>query len=286
VRVARDGSVEVLSAVQDIGGGIRTALAQIVAEELGVSPQDVTVRIGDTAWPPGPASGGSVTTGSISPAARNAAYKAKREVYAQAARALGSTPEALAATTPLRVAASRMRTDVTAQAARSDDYGGFDGRRGRGIGGYGGVQFAEVEVDVETGVARVERVVAVHDCGRPINPLAIESQIHGGIIQGLSYALYENRVLDRKSGAMLNANFETYKIAGSREVPRIEIHLIEEYRGRSSTDAGGIGEPATVATAGAIANAIHNATGARVRELPMTPERVLAALARAKEATR
>ena len=290
VRIARDGSVEVLSAVQDIGGGIRTALAQIVAEELGVRPQDVVVRIGDTMWPPGPPSGGSVTTGSISPAARNAAFKAKREVYAQAARALGSPPEALAQSMSLRAAAAKMRIDcVTAQATRADDYGGFAGHgahRGRGIGGYGGVQFAEVVVDVETGIVKVERVVAVHDCGRPINPLAIEGQIHGGIIQGLSYALYEDRVLDRKSGVMLNANFETYRIAGAREVPRIEVHLIEEYRARSSTDAGGIGEPSTVATAAAIANAVYNATGARVRELPMTPERVLASLVRRKENAR
>jgi xanthine dehydrogenase YagR molybdenum-binding subunit len=85
---------------------------------------------------------------------------------------------------------------------------------------------------------------------------------------------------------MLNANFESYKIAGAREVPRIEVHLIEEYRGRSSTDAGGIGEPATVATAAAVANAVYNATGARVRELPMTPERVLSALAPSKETSR
>jgi xanthine dehydrogenase YagR molybdenum-binding subunit len=290
VRVGRDGSVEVLSAVQDIGGGIRTALAQVVAEELGVRPQDVVVRIGDTSYPPGPASGGSVTTGSLTPAARNAAFKAKREVYTQAARALQVAPEQLAQSMPLRTAAAKMRIDqVTAQATRSDDYGGFvqgRGRRGMGIGGYGGVQFAQVAVDVETGVVKVERVVAVHDCGRPINPLAIESQVHGGIIQGLSYALYEDRVLDRKSGTMLNANFETYKIAGAREIPTIEVHLIEEYRGRSSTDAGGIGEPATVATAAAVANAVHNATGVRVRELPMTPARVLAALSGRREATR
>ena len=148
-----------------------------------------------------------------------------------------------------------------------------------GIGGYGGVQFAEVAVDTETGVMKVERVVAVHDCGRPINPLAVESQINGGIIQGLSYALYENRVLDRRSGWMVNANLEQYKIAGPREIPRIEVHLIEEYRGRSSTDAGGIGEPATIPTAAAIANAVYNATGVALRELPMTPDRVLAALA-------
>ena len=290
VRIGRDGSVEVLSAVQDIGGGIRTALAQVVAEELGIRAQDVTVRIGDTSYPPGPASGGSVTTGSITPAARNAAFLARREVYAQAARAASSTPEALMGSMPLRAAAAKLRTEqITAQATRSDDYGGFvqgRGRRGMGIGGYGGVQFAEVAVDVETGRVQVERVVAVHDCGRPINPLAIEGQIHGGIIQGLSYALYENRVLDRKSGSMLNANLETYKIAGAREIPKIEVRIIEEYRGRSSTDAGGIGEPATVATAASIANAVYNATGVRVRELPMTPERVLAALAHRTEVKR
>jgi xanthine dehydrogenase YagR molybdenum-binding subunit len=290
VRIGRDGSVEILSAVQDIGGGIRTALAQVVAEELGIRVGDVTVRIGDTSYPPGPASGGSVTTGSITPAARNAAFRAKREVYAQAARAMSTTPEALMASTPLRAAAAKLRTEqITAQASRSDDYGGFvqgKGRRGMGIGGYGGVQFAEVAVDVETGRVQVERVVAVHDCGRPINPLAVESQIHGGIIQGLSYALYENRVLDRRSGVLLNGNFETYKIAGAREIPKIDVRIIEEYRGRSSTDAGGIGEPATVATSAAVANAVYNATGVRVRELPMTPARVLAALARKTEVTR
>ena len=289
VRISRDGSVEVFSSVQDIGSGIRTVLAQVVAEELGMKPQQITVRIGDTHWPAGPGSGGSVTTGSITPAARNAAFKAKMELYAQAARSLGTTPAALMASASVPATAAKLRTaQVAARASRSDDYGGFatKTRRGAGIGGYGGVQFAEVAVDVETGVVKVERVVAVHDCGRPMNPLTARSQIHGGIIQGLSYALYENRVLDRKSGVMLNANFESYKIAGAREIPSIDVHIIEEYRGRSSTDAGGIGEPSTVATAAAIGNAVYNAIGVRVRDLPMTPARVLAALAHSKEVSR
>jgi xanthine dehydrogenase YagR molybdenum-binding subunit len=140
------------------------------------------------------------------------------------------------------------------------------------------VQFSEVAVDTETGIIRVERVVAVHDCGRPVNPLAVESQINGGVLQGISYALYENRILDRNTGLMVNPNLEQYKIAGSRETPQIEAILIEEYLGRNSTDAGGIGEPATVPTAAAVANAVYNATGARMRDLPMTPARVLAAL--------
>jgi xanthine dehydrogenase YagR molybdenum-binding subunit len=309
VRITRDGSVELMSGVQDIGGGIRTALAQVVAEELGLRPQDVTVRIGDTSFPAGPASGGSVTTGSITPPTRNAAHKVKQQLVEQIAQAFSTTPDRVVLkggqvliydTDPkredgdrqgrfykaapvkilsFRQAASKLQTEqIAARADRSKDYSTVgEGAAGRRII-YGGVQFAEVVVDTETGVIKVERVVAVHDCGRPLNPLALESQINGGILQGISYALYEDRVLDRQTGRMVNANLEQYKIAGSRETPKIESIIIEEYVGRSSTDAGGIGEPSTIPTAAAVANAVYNATGVRLRELPMTPARVLAAL--------
>ena len=292
VRILRDGSVEALSGVQDIGTGVRTVLAQVVAEELGLEAADITVRIGDTSFPPGPGSGGSCTTTSITPAARNAAFKAGRAFLAEVARSFGAPAESLelergkvvmdGRAISFRQAAARMRTEqVSATTTRSEDYGGWDGGKssfGLGIGGYGGVQFASVAVDTETGIIRVERVVAVQDCGRPLNPLALESQVNGGVLQGISYALYENRVLDRGRGIMLNANFEQYKILGSRESPAIEVLFLEQYRARSSTDAGGIGEPATIATAAAVANAVYNAAGVRVRELPMTPARVLAAL--------
>jgi xanthine dehydrogenase YagR molybdenum-binding subunit len=295
VRITRDGSVELYSAVQDIGTGIRTALAQVVAEELGLRPHEIAIRIGDTRYPQGPASGGSKTTGSITPAARNAAHAAKQKLLEQIAPGLSATPDQIVLAggkvqvnagerkvLSFKEAAARLRTEeVGARASRSDDYGGFiegKGRNRAGIGGYGGVQFAAVAVDTETGIVKVERVVAVHDCGRPINPLALESQINGGVLQGMSYALYENRILDRHTGRMVNANLEQYKIAGAREAPAIEAVILEEYRGKSSTDAGGIGEPAIVPTAAAIANAVYNAVGVRVRELPMTPARVLAAL--------
>ena len=302
VRITRDGSVEVLSGVQDIGGGIRTALAQVVAEELGLRVADITMRIGDTNFPQGTASGGSKTTGSITPAARNAAYQAKRQMLQQVAPALGVDADALvmrdgkvfvkadpAKSLTFKAAAAKLRTEqIAARTSRSDDYGGFIGksqsRNRAGLGGYGGVQFAAVAVDVETGIVKVERVVAVHDCGRPLNPLALESQINGGVLQGISYALYENRVLDRHTGTMMNANLDQYKILGARETPMIDVILIEEYRGRNSTDAGGIGEPSTIPTAGAVANAVYNAIGVRVRELPMTPARVLAALAQQRGA--
>jgi xanthine dehydrogenase YagR molybdenum-binding subunit len=140
------------------------------------------------------------------------------------------------------------------------------------------VQFAEVTVDTETGVVKVVRIVAVHDCGRPINPKLVESQVYGGVIQGVSYALYEERHLDRASGQQLNANIDQYKMVGSYEVPTIEVHIIEQLGGHSSTDARGVAEPANVATAAAIANAFYNATGKRIRTLPLTPANVLAAL--------
>ena len=178
-----------------------------------------------------------------------------------------------------------------AQAVRGDDYGGFAGAAASTAAWASAATAAcsspRSRSTSRPGVVKVERVVAVHDCGRPINPLAVESQIHGGIIQGLSYALYENRVLDRSSGWMLNANFETYKIAGAREIPRIEVHLIEEYRGRSSTDAGGIGEPATVATAGGGGQRRAQRDGrARTRAADDARARARRRSSRSKEATR
>jgi xanthine dehydrogenase YagR molybdenum-binding subunit len=296
VRISRDGSVEVLSSVQDIGTGIGTVLAQVVAEELGLRPDEIRVRIGDTEFPAGPPSYGSMTTASITPAARNAAHQALQMLFRAVADSLAVTPDQLAArngritvagearSMGFREAASKLRTErISAVASRSDDYGGF----GRKFGDMasarnhlGGVQFAEVSVDTETGKVRVERVVAVQDCGRPINPLQIESQVQGGVLQGISYTLFEQRIIDRHSGHVLNADLEHYKIVGPRETPEIDVVLLENYQGQSSTDAYGIAEPSNIATAPAIANAVYNAIGVRVRQLPMTPAAVLSALGR------
>lgn len=297
VRVMRDGSVEVRSSVQDLGTGIRTVLAQVVAEELGLRAEDITVRIGDSMFPAGPGSGGSKTTPSITPAARNAAYRVKQQMLEQVAPVLKAQASELAMrdgrifvakepgkAIPFRDAAKRLRTEqIAVTASRPDDYGGFEnkGEEGSGVtkGKIGGVQFVEVAVDTEIGLVKVERIVAVHDCGRPINPTQIESQINGGLIQGMSYALYERRHLDERNGIMLNADLQFYKIAGAREIPLIDVILVEEYLGRTSTDAMGIAEPANIATAAAIANAVYNATGVRMYELPMSPKRVLSAFA-------
>jgi xanthine dehydrogenase YagR molybdenum-binding subunit len=287
VRVHKDGSVEVLSAVQDLGTGIKTVMAQILAEQFGLPPSSVAVKIGDTNYPVGPNSGGSVTTASLTPAVRDAAWQAAQKFLASVAPALGVQPGDLALSNGMvrsasgkfqpiafREAAARMDSDqVSAQARRIRDYAP------KKYDTYGGVDVAEVAVDTETGRIHVKHILAVHDCGRPMNLAQLVSQINGGVIQGISYALFENRLLDPNYGIMVNSNLDKYKIAGSCEIPRIDVQIAESYIGQSSTDASGIGEPGgIIATPAAIANAFYNATGVRIRQLPMTPAVVLAAL--------
>jgi xanthine dehydrogenase YagR molybdenum-binding subunit len=292
VRVHRDGSIEVLSAVQDIGSGIRTVMAQILAEQFGVPPEKIAVRIGDTNYPVGPNSGGSVTTLSLTPAVRNAAWQASQNFLEEVAPTLGATASDLELVdgevrsksgkiqpVSFKRAAGKMKTDqIVAQCRRVPDYD-----KSKYLT-YGGVDVAEVEVDTEIGRVHVKRVFSVHDCGRPMNPAQVISQINGGVIQGISFTLFENRLLDPDYGLMVNSNLEQYKITGSRETPDIQVQLVEAYIGQSSTDASGIGEAAGVVSIGAaVANAVYNAIGVRIRQTPMTPAVVLAALNRPAE---
>lgn len=287
VRVHRDGSLEVLSAVQDIGSGIKTVMAQIIAEQFGVPPEKITVKVGDTNYPVGPSSGGSMTTLSLTPAVRDAAWQASQKFLEEVAPAFGTTGGDLELVdgelrsksgkiqpVSFKRAAAKMKTDqIAVQSKRVPDYD-----RSKYLT-YGGVDVAEVEVDAEIGRIHVKRVLSVHDCGRPMNPTQVISQINGGVLQGISYTLFENRLLDPDYGLMVNPNLEQYKITGSRETPEIDVRLVEAYIGQSSTDASGIGEAAGVVSIGAaIGNAVYNAIGVRIRQTPMTPAVVLAAL--------
>jgi xanthine dehydrogenase YagR molybdenum-binding subunit len=140
------------------------------------------------------------------------------------------------------------------------------------------VQIAEVLVDTETGVVRCTKMVAVQDCGLIINKQGCESQVAGGVIMGVNYALYEECIYDRQTGRMVNPNMEFYKLAGINDIPEIHVHMMD----MPERGVIGIGEPPTISTAAAIGNAIFNAIGVRVPEAPFTPERVLAALANRK----
>lgn len=295
LRLWRDGRIEFLSSVQDIGTGAGTVIIQVIAEELGLSPKDIHLRIGDTDYPSGPPSYGSRTTASITPPARTAAHHLKAKlIQTVAGRWNVDSSELEFSNGSIRMIkkpsqqaswqeiSAMLTTDqIAVFANRKDDYAGFSNRMGdaaTALTDLGGVQFAEVAVDTETGIIRVERVIGVHDCGRPIHPLQIESQIHGGILMGISYALMEDRILDKNTGWMLNPNLVDYKIVGAQDIPDIEVCILENYQGFSATDAYGIAEPANIATAAAIANAVYNAIGIRMHAIPMTPAYVLNSL--------
>jgi xanthine dehydrogenase YagR molybdenum-binding subunit len=287
VSVSTDGSVSVSSGTQDIGTGTKTLLAVLVAEELGVSPSSVVVRVGDTRWPPGPGSGGSQTAPSVGPAAREAAVRAREAVAGAVAAEWKVPPGDLSfaegkvagpdgkSTSFAKACGLLPKEGVSVSGVRRPNYAGFEGQTA-------GAQFARVAVDVETGVVRVERVVAVHDAGRIVCPLTARSQVNGGVIQGVSYALFEEKRLDRGTGDMVNPTHDTYAIAGAEDCPEIDVVFLPMANGFNNVGMMGLGEPATVPTAAAVANAVFHAIGARVRELPITPARVLAALASAK----
>jgi len=259
-----DGSIEFRLGVQDIGTGTKTVIAVVAAEMLGLKPEQITVKVGDTNFPPGPGSGGSTTCASISPTVFDICAKALEQLQTQAGIADARGDNWFAAckklgVTPLLVHGQWQQGDSARPLSSSPAYG---------------VQFAEVAVDTETGQVTVKKVVGVHDCGLIVDALTLESQINGGIIMGMGYALYEERVMDDLSGVVLNPNFETYKLSGIGDVPEIELTLLN----MPERGVIGIGEPATIPTAGAIANAVANAIGVRVYSLPITPAKVLAAL--------
>jgi xanthine dehydrogenase YagR molybdenum-binding subunit len=258
-----DGSIEVRLGVQDIGTGTKTVIAVVAAEMLGLTPEQITVKVGDTNYPPGPGSGGSTTCASVSPTVNLLCSEALQQLQTQTGVADARGDNWFAACKKLGV------TPLTVQAT-------YEPGKQRGLASRPayGVQFAEVDVDTETGLVTVKKVVAVHDCGLIIDSLTLESQINGGVIIGMGYALYEGRVMDDLSGVVLNPNFETYKLPGITDVPDIEIVLLN----MPERGVIGIGEPSTVPTAAAIGNAIANAIGVRVGSLPMTPAKVLAAL--------
>src|SRR5215469_11569737 len=269
-RINPDGSVEFRLGVQDIGTGTKTVIAVVAAEMLGLTPEQITVKVGDTNFPPGPGSGGSTTCASVSPTVLLLCGEALQQLQAQTGVADARGDNWFAACKKLGV------TPLTVQTK-------YQPRQHPGLatGPAYGVQFAEVDVDTETGLVTVKKVVAVHDCGLIIDTLTLESQINGGVIMGMGYALYEGRVMDDQSGVVLNPNFETYKLSGISDVPEIQIVLMN----MPERGVIGIGEPATVPTAAAIGNAIANAIGVRVGSLPMTPSKVLAALGKVPAAT-
>jgi len=259
IQVNSDGTVEVRVGTQDLGTGSRTVVQVVAAEMLGLTPGEITVRIGDSRFPPSGSSGGSQTTASVSPAIFDTCENVLAEL-----KKLSGIEDPRGAN--WKAACAKIGSQPLQVRGKW--------REGLSTGGAGGVQFAEVEVDTDTGFVKVKKILVVQDCGLVVNKLTCESQINGGVIMGLGYALYEQRVMDARTGFVLNATLENYKVPGAPDMPDIEILLLD----MPERGVIGVGEPCTVPTASAIANAVANALGVRVPDLPITPDRVLAAL--------
>ena len=283
-----DGSVEIKCGTQDIGCGTRTHMAVVAAETLGLDPGDVTAKLGSSDYPYAPVSGGSLTVPSVAPAVRDAALKAAASLKQMAAGRL----EVPAETLVMRDRKIFNPEDPDKSIAYQDLFRGrgrlrretiFHGERKGLPPGYAynsfGAHFVEAEVDTETGGIRIIKVVAAHEVGRVINPHTAESQVVGGVTQGISATLFEQRICDDTTGNLVNPNLRDYKIATSVDIPEIVPIFVDMVDPRINIlGTKGLGEPPRIPISGAIGNAVFNAIGVPVRELPMTPDKVLAAL--------
>ena len=286
-----DGSVGVSLGSQDLGTGTRTVIAIVAAETLGLPVDAIKVNIGDSRYPPSGGSGGSTTVGGVSSSTRDAVTNALNQFLEKVAPALGvDADHPVLGFDPNRMEVVGGRVQAKGDPSKSLSWKQAcaalgatsitaSGRRRRDLisSGVGGIQMAEVSVDIETGVVKMEKMVAVQDCGLVIDVKTAESQVHGACIMGVTYALYEEKLMDEATGLCLNPDMEFYKLAGIGDIGEIEVHMMT---GPGYDDRGviGLGEPPVISPGAAISNAVANAIGVRVPTLPLTPDKVLAAL--------
>lgn len=298
VKVNEDGTATLLTGTVEVGQGSLTVLGQIVAQELGISAGDVRIVSADTdATPMDTGAIASRTTFVTGNAARLAAAEAKEILFEVAAGMLSAAPEELEAVDhQIRVTDSPeqrvMLRDVAGQAQLvfgTPPLGSasfnpptvpMDPETGQGepFASYMyATQIADVEVDDETGEVEVLRIYAAHDAGTAINPALVEGQIEGGIAMGVGMALEEEIIFDAE-GRQVNPNLTNYLIPTSLDMPKVEVDIVQSYDPIGPFGAKGVGEPTLVPTAPAIMNAIHDAVGVRITDLPATAEKVLFAI--------
>lgn len=287
LKLNRDGSVHVIAGTQDLGTGTYTFMAMVAAEVLEVPMDKIQVSLGDTAVDPYcGGSGGSTTAASVSPAVRDAAEQMKAKLISGASAILDLPEEQLKYSKGIISSTKDESKKISipdiirklhehvliTTGARNENPNGYQANTF-------GAQFADVEVDIETGRVKVLKVVAAHDIGRVLNWKTLENQFHGGIIQGLGYALMEERLIDKNTGKVLTINLHDYKMPTIKETPEIKVIIVSEGDDLLNyTGVKGIGEPAIIPTAAAIANAVYNAIGVRIKSLPITPDKILDAL--------
>jgi len=297
VEIHDDGSATVLTGAADCGQGSNTILAQIAAEELGISVEKITVISADTdCTPDAGTTAATRQTYTSGNAVKMAAAKAKKILLDFAAGVLAvNTLDGLdvkdgyvyVKTFPQkRISVAELASHARFKGNRLIGEASFtthstmvDPETGQGAPYFPyafGTQIAEVEVDTETGKVDVLRIVAAHDVGRAINKISVEGQIQGGIAQGVGWALTEE--VELKDGQIKNPSFTEYLIPTALDMPEVTPLIVETYEETGPYGAKGVGEPALLPTMPAILNAIYNAVGVRITELPATPEKILKAL--------
>jgi xanthine dehydrogenase YagR molybdenum-binding subunit len=279
-----DGSVDIKLGTQDLGTGTRTAILMVAGETLGLPINKMQLNIGDNEYPASGGSGGSTTIGGVSSSTRRAAVDARDQLFAKVAPALKAQPEELEVvneTIRVKSAPSRSMSWKDACARLGSQpiqvVGKNPGPGNLISSGVGGAVMADVSVDTETGVVKMNKMVCAQDCGLIINLKTAESQVYGAMIMGIATTLYEEKVMDPTTGRMLNPNMDFYRLAGIGDIPELVVHMMT---GKGYDERGpiGLGEPPTVGPMAAISNAVANAIGVRVPFMPITPDRVISAL--------
>ena len=291
VRLNADGSVQLVAGLMDVGEGSTTVMAQIVAEALGIPYKSVSVTFGDTAdTPEAPITAGSTATFSTGTAAKQAAEALKAKILDTVATHLDDDVSALDIVEGSVVSEDgnvRLRlAEVAAMVGENvldADASVMPGSRDHIVNSFG-AHFAEVEVDTETGNVRVARYVAAHDSGRILNPQLAMNQVEGGVSQMLGFTLSEEMLTDPHSGVTLNASLLEHKSPTVQEYPPIEVIFADVVDPIGPFGAKALGEPPSVGPAPTIINAIYDAIGVRVTDLPATPDKILDALNRMDEA--
>jgi xanthine dehydrogenase YagR molybdenum-binding subunit len=269
---------------QDLGTGTKTVIGMVAAETMGLPLSAVNVKIGDSNYPPSGPSGGSTTVGGVSSSTRRASVDALERLKEATTSSLGAPADQIEASGGhLRVKGGSGKISWKdacrkLRASSISETGKQPMRDGGKLAdsGVGGVQMADVAVDTETGIVSMKKMVAVQDCGLIVNLKTAESQVHGSLIEGICYSLWEERIFDEATGIDLNADMEFYKLAGIGDIGELVVHMMTGvYDDRGVI---GLGEPPVISPGAAISNAVANAIGVRVPTLPLTPDKVLAAL--------
>jgi xanthine dehydrogenase YagR molybdenum-binding subunit len=281
-----DGTAVIEIGSQDLGTGTRTIITQVAAETFGLPMNSIQLKLGDNNYPPSGASGGSTTVGGVTASSRKATVNALEKLFAAVAPSLGVPPDQLEAVDQKIQVKGNAAKSLTWKAACAKlgvnpivEMGANDPRNPGGLttGGVGGCHMADVSVDTETGVVKINKIAAVQDVGMVVNPKTCDSQMYGGVIMGICAALMEERVMDEMTGRFLNADMEFYKLAGAGDIGEIEV-LMEVTPEHDKRGVIGVGEPSTVPIIAAVSNAVTNAIGVRVPVLPLTPKNILNAL--------